>query len=53
MRFCISDVRRYWVTVDDESIALCGRLNYAVHLVWEMTWFGFRNEDAEEEEFDS
>ena len=39
--------------VDDESIALCGRLNYAVHLVWEMTWFGFRNEDAEEEEFDS
>ena len=39
--------------VDEESIALCGRLNYAVHLVWEMTWFGFRNEDAEEEEFDS
>ena len=33
--------------------ALCGRQNYAVHLIWEMTWFGFRNEDAEKEEFDS
>ena len=29
-------------TADEESIALCGRLNYAVWVIWEMTWFGFR-----------
>ena len=30
---------------DEESIALCGRLNYAVWVIWEMTWFGFRKID--------
>ena len=29
-------------SADEESIALCGRLNYAVWVIWEMTWFGFR-----------
>ena len=29
-------------TADEESIALCGRLNYAAWVIWEMTWFGFR-----------
>ena len=40
-------------SVDEDSIALCGRLNYAAHLIWEMTWFGFRNEDAVKEDFDN
>ena len=32
-------------TADEESIALCGRLNYAAWVIWEMTWFGFRKID--------
>ena len=39
-------------TADEESIKLCGRLNYAVWVIWEMTWFGFRkieNNDVIEE----
>ena len=32
-------------SADEESIALCGRLNYAVWVIWEMTWFGFRKID--------
>ena len=32
-------------SADEESIALCGRLEYAVWVIWEMTWFGFRKPD--------
>ena len=32
-------------SADEESIALCGRLNYAAWVIWEMTWFGFRKID--------
>ena len=32
-------------SADEESIALCGRLNYAVWVIWETTWFGFRKID--------
>ncbi len=34
-------------SADEESIALCGRLNYAVWVLWEMTWFGFTNKENE------
>ena len=33
---------------DEESISLCGKLNYAVCVIYEMTWFGFTNEENEQ-----